>query len=99
MYETDDDCTKRKLNWKSEWNTGHKWEDNIKIDPKEDQIKENNIFMAFSMRRYTRNAHKYFVRKGEGKKLFGRPKHRRKDNIKINSKEIGEMQKIVFIKV
>jgi hypothetical protein len=39
-----------------------------------------------------RNAHKYFVRKGKGKKLFGRPKHRWKDSNKINSNEIGDMK-------
>jgi hypothetical protein len=35
-----------------------------------------------------RNAFKILVRKSEGKRSLGRPRHRWKDNIKINIKEI-----------
>jgi hypothetical protein len=36
-----------------------------------------------------RNAYRLLVRKPEGKRLLGRPKHRWVDNIKMDLKEIG----------
>jgi hypothetical protein len=36
-----------------------------------------------------RNVYKILVRKSEGKRPFGRPKHRWKDNIRMDLKEIG----------
>jgi hypothetical protein len=36
-----------------------------------------------------RNAYRFLVRKSEGKKPLGRPKHRREANTKTNIREIG----------
>jgi len=36
-----------------------------------------------------RNAYKTFIGKPEGKRLHGRPRHRWKDNIRMDLKEIG----------
>jgi hypothetical protein len=51
-------------------------------------VKEDEIVRACSRNRGKRNAHMILVGKPEGKKLLGRPRHRRVDNNKMDLREI-----------
>jgi hypothetical protein len=54
-----------------------------------DQAKEDEMGRACSTNLETRSAYRILVRKPEGKRPLGRPRHRCVDNIKIDLREIG----------
>jgi hypothetical protein len=49
----------------------------------------NEIIIACSRHREKRNAYRILVEKPEGKRLLGRPRCRREDNIKTDLRELG----------
>jgi hypothetical protein len=50
---------------------------------------EDEMGRACSMNGEKRNAYRILVRKLEGRRPLGRPRHRRVDNIKMDLREIG----------
>jgi hypothetical protein len=51
-----------------------------------DQIKEDEMGGACGMHGRENNVYRFLVEKPEGKNPLGRPRQRKKDNIKINLK-------------
>jgi hypothetical protein len=54
-----------------------------------DQMEKNEMDRACSMYGGRRSVHRVLVRKPEGKRSLGRPRHIWKDNIKVDLQEVG----------
>jgi hypothetical protein len=62
---------------------------NVYSSPNIKTIKSRTIKWACSMHGQVRNMYEMLVRKPEGKEPLERPRHRYKDNIKMELKETG----------
>jgi hypothetical protein len=54
-----------------------------------DQIKKNEVGVACSTLGEGRDAYRILVERPEGRRLLGRPRRRREDNIKMDLQKVG----------